>query len=129
MSLPERVALSLINRLVRGNKKLIGLEILTLRPETAAPIILLSDNQKDLGKAGPPVLREVIAAGKTFYEKEKNIATVTMPVKDPNGKPFAAARMFLETRSIPSKNLDLANGTRMVRQLELHLRSARDLRN
>lgn len=126
---PERVALSVITRLVRGNSRLIGLDILTLRPGKINPVIELSDNQKDMGTNGPTLLRESITAGKTFYKKNKNIATVTMPVKDPNGKPFAAARMFWETRKIPSKNYDLSNGTRMIRQIEQHLRSLRDLRN
>ena len=125
---PEQLAISLAKRLVRGHPRLIGLDIFTLSPGGAQSVIAVSDNEKGLGKAGPAHLREVITQGTTFYKKKKNIATVSMPVKDPNGKPFAAARMFWETRSIQSKNFDLANSTRLMRQVELDFRSARDLR-
>jgi len=108
--------------------KILGLKIYASTPARPEIHIIASLDPEDIDQPGTEIEQDVIANGHVYYGKEKKTVSVTMPLRDRNGDPVAAARLIL--RRVAGQNRDDAmSRARRVYQgvLQGRVRYAKDL--
>ena len=88
--------------------KLVGLKIFATRPGASGPVVIAGNDEKQINQPAGDIERDVIAHGKSYYGKNKKAGTVTLtvPLRDRNGEPIAAAAITMKT--FPGETQDTA---------------------
>lgn len=104
----EILAQTLVNDATNEFPRLLGLKIFAARAGEKNPVIIASDDQKEIGAAGSEVENDVIRNGKVYYKKEKakGSVTVTVPLRDRNGDAVAAVAVVM--KPFPGETQDTA---------------------
>jgi hypothetical protein len=125
----ETLAQSLVSDTVQKFSKLEGMKIFATRPGGAGPVVVAGKNDKDIGKPGGDVERDVIQNGKSYYGKNKKEGTVTLtvPLRDRNGDAIAAVVFVM--KSFPGETEDTAalKSQTMMKSLQPRVTSLEDL--
>jgi hypothetical protein len=91
--------------------------------------VVAASDPADLGKAGTNLERQVIEKNSFAYGKEskRGIVLVTLPLHDRNGDAIAAARIEMDSFPGQTEQNAIARALPIVKRMEVHVRSARDL--
>jgi hypothetical protein len=104
-----------------------GLKIYIQSTNQAGSLVIASTDSKDVGQISTNIEKDVIANGRTYTNMEKGIVQVTMPLRDVNGEPAAAARVIMNSFAEQSEKNAIARATPIVRFLETQFQRAADL--
>lgn len=123
----EILAQALVNDAMKAYPRLSGLRIYAVRAGAATLSVVASTQQSDLGQAGGKTEEEVIHRGVPYYERTKDTALVTVPLRDRNGDPIAAVRVIL--KSFPGETEDNAAGRAqpIVKRMQQRVQSLEEL--
>ncbi len=125
----EILAQSLVNDTISKYPKLMGLKIFATRPGGSGPVVIASQDEKQINQPGGDVERDVINNGKSYYGKDKKAGTVTLtvPLRDRNGEAIAAAAVIL--KAFPGETQDTAalRSQVIIKSIEPRVTSLDDL--
>jgi hypothetical protein len=96
----------LVNDALQEFGRLLGLKIFAVRNDGESPVIIASNDRKEIGQAGGKIEQDVILAGRTYFGRDKESVTVTLPLRDRNGDSVAAVRVVM--KSFPGQTEDNA---------------------
>ena len=88
-------AQALVDRILEKQPRIVGLRIYTLNTNNATQVIA-SNVADDVGQPGTDAEKSAITDGKVFYGHGTDTVVVTLPFRDRNGDPMAAARVELK---------------------------------
>ncbi len=89
---------SLVNDAMKQhNRLLLGLRISMVPAKSTEPRLVASDREQDIGQPGESTDVKVINQGVPYYRKEKDVVTVTLPLRDRNGDSVAAVRVVMKS--------------------------------
>jgi hypothetical protein len=123
----EIPAQAIVRDLVKKYSRLLDLKVYVLGTDRSTTRLVGSKDEKQIGQSGGKAEQDVIARGSTYYGKERDSVSVTMPVRDRNGETIAAARVVM--RSFPGQTEDNAvvRARPIVRELQGRIQSLDDL--
>lgn len=123
----ETLAQAVVNDAMKAYPRLLGLRIYAVRKGASTPCVVASNTQSELGQPGGRSEEEVIRRGVPYYERTKDSALVTVPLRDRNGDPVAAVRVIL--KSFPGETEDNAAGRAqpIVKRMQQRVQSLEEL--
>ncbi|MCI0535590.1 MAG: DUF1080 domain-containing protein [Verrucomicrobiales bacterium] len=123
----ESLAQTLVRDFMQKYPRLVGLKIFMKSPQKMQTVLVASSNASDLGQPADSAARNVIASDAVYYGKEKQTATVTMPLHDRNGEAVGAVRILMKSFKGQTEQNALARALPIVKEMEARVRSAKDL--
>jgi hypothetical protein len=123
----EPLAQVLVREAVKNYPRLLGLKIYVPSADPKAPRLIASKDASEVGKSGAKIEEDVIKNGTIYYGKEKGTALVTMPLRDRNGEPIAAARLIMNSLPGQTEASALARAQPIVKQMQARITSLQDL--
>jgi hypothetical protein len=117
---------AIIREVVKTYPRLLDLEIYVLGHDRQTPHLVASKNAKEMDRVAANAAQDVIRRGVTYYGKGKKSVAVTMPLRDRNGDPVAAARVIMETFLGQTEQNALVRATPIVKDIEGRMRSLQD---
>lgn len=97
----EPFAQQLVRDTMKEYPRLIGVQVYTPAPHAKGTRILASSDEKEIGKAGGKNEADVIANGTPYFDKQSEMVSVMLPLRDRNGDVEAAVR--IKMRSFPGQ--------------------------
>jgi len=86
----------LVHDMLELYPRLVGLKVFMLPPKATETQLVASDDEKEVGQRGEKTVADVINRGATYYGKEKETVSVTLPLRDRNGDCVAAVRVVMK---------------------------------
>jgi len=125
----ETLAQSLVSDTVEKFPKLEAVKIFAVRPGGSGPVVVASENDKDMNRPGGKVESDVINNGRSYFGKDKKAGTVTLtvPLRDRNGDSIAAVAFTM--KSFPGETEDTAalKSQTMLKAMQPRVTSLEDL--
>jgi hypothetical protein len=123
----ESFAQVLIRETMQQNPRLLGLKIYGVNGKDPLPRIVASNDEKKIGEAGGDVEKSCIEKGGSYFGKGRELAVVTMPLRDRNGETVGAVRVEMTTFLGQTENNGLARALLIVKAMESRISSAKEL--
>lgn len=123
----EAPAQVLVRDFLQKYPRLLGLEVFIPDTGTNSTRLIASKNEKECGKPGGDVEREVIAKCATYYGKEKDSVSVVLPMRDRNGDPIAAVRVVMKSFTGQTEANAITRATPIVLEMQKRVQSLQDL--
>lgn len=123
----ETLAEVLVREAMGRYPRLAGLKLYHLQAGDSAPKIVASTYADEVGLTGGKTEADVIARGSTYFGRQKGYCLVTLPLHDRNGEVVAAVRVVLEAFPGQTEQNAIARAQPIVKQMELRIRTAKDL--
>lgn len=123
----ESLAVTLVRTMMQKYNRLIGLKIIANTSIRKDLHVVASSDPEALGRPASEIEKNVVNLGRVAYGKERKVTTVTMPLRDRNGKPIAAVQVNMETYFGQLEKIALARAMPIVKEMQLRLRGARAL--
>jgi hypothetical protein len=117
---------AIIREIVKTYPRLLDLEIYVLGDKRKTPRLVASKSGKEMDPVAAKAAQDVITRSVTYYGKGKKSVEVTMPLRDRNGDPVAAARVVMETFLGQTEQNALVRATPIVRDIEARMLSFQD---
>ncbi len=89
----------LVAETLKEYDKLMGLQVVKVDAATKKPVIIASMKDSEVGQPGESTDAECVANGQNYYRKQGSVVYVTMPLRDRNGEPVAAARFIMKSQT------------------------------
>src|SRR5205823_4967788 len=104
----ETLAQSLVHDSLEKFPRLVGLKIFAKRPGGDGPVVVASNDDKQMNQPGTDVEKNIVANGKSYYGKDKKAGTVTvsLPLRDRNGDAIGVVAIVM--KSFPGETEDTA---------------------
>lgn len=122
--LPAQV---MVRDVLKEYPRLLGLRIYAKTGSPPELRVIASARQDEIGAPGGEVERDVIERGTIYHEKDKSSVAVTMPLRDRNGEPVAAVRVFMKSFIGQTEQNAIVRAMPIVRKLQARVRDADDL--
>ncbi|HSU54357.1 MAG TPA: family 16 glycoside hydrolase [Candidatus Dormibacteraeota bacterium] len=121
-------AQALVSDSLRKYPRLLDLRIYAA-PGTNNPVpqLVASRDQKEIGQLGTTSERNVIDKCSTYYGKDRDSVSVTMPLRDRNGDGIAAARVVMKTFPGQTEKNAVERAAPIVKDLQTRIQSIQDL--
>jgi hypothetical protein len=121
------LAKTLVDSALKEYPRLVGLKIFAVRSAGEGPVMVASNNEKEIGQAGGTLETDAISNGNSYYRRDRDIAYVTIPLRDRNGDPIAAVRV--EMKAFPGQTEDNAviRAMPVVKQMQTRTQSLEEL--
>lgn len=126
-TLHETLAQVLVREAVEKYPRLLGLKIFALQSDGEVPRIVASNYPDELGRPGGSVEKDVITRDVMYYGKQKKAVLVTLPLHDRNGEVAGAVRLVMQSFAGQTEQNALARAQPIVKEMELRIRTAKDL--
>jgi hypothetical protein len=123
----ESLAKVLVRDVLKKYPRLLGLRVYAATNTTAAPHVIASSQETDVGKPGDKVEQDVIARNVIYAGKGQGSFTVTLPLHDRNGDVVAAVRVVLKSFPGQTDQNAVVRAMPVVREMEKRVRSLSDL--
>jgi hypothetical protein len=123
----ENLAQVLVRDAVKKYPRLLDLKIYALTPGQREPRVIAGKNEKDIGQPGGQPEQDVIARGTLYYGKGKQSVTVTMPLRDRNGEPAAAAVVTMKSFPGQTEQNAIVRATPIVKEMQARIPTLHDL--
>jgi Domain of Unknown Function (DUF1080) len=92
----EPFAQRMVKDAMKEYPRLLGIQVYA-SPRAKETQIIASSDEQDIGKAGGKNEADVIANGTPYYDKEKEMVSVMLPLRDRNGDVEAAVRIRMKS--------------------------------
>ena len=93
----EPYAQAMVRATMKSYPRLLGVKVFMAPPPEAKPKMVASDDEREIGRGGEKSDADVIDRGVNFVRKEKEVVSVTMPLRDRNGDIVAAVRLTMKS--------------------------------
>lgn len=123
----ETLAQNIVKEAVRRYPRLVGLKVYSLHGQDKLPKVIASNHPDEIGQLGGRIEKEVIERDVTYYGKERKVVLVTMALHDRNGEVAGAVRLVMESFPGQTQQNALARAQPIVKEMELRIRTAKDL--
>jgi len=117
----------IVRELSRKYPRLAGLQVYVPGTEPGSTRLLASKDPAEIGRAGDHAKSEVIRTGQTYYGKDQDLVSVTMPLRDRNGEVIAAARVVFKTFKGQTEENAIVRAAPIVREIQDRVHSLPDL--
>ncbi len=118
----EPLAQALVRDALGSNPRLRGLKIYML-DEQGEPKVVASKAPGEIGTAGGKSEKATITKGDIYYGKDRKVVTVMMPLRDRNGEPIAAVRLFMESFAGQTEQSALARARPIVKDMQARVQT------
>jgi hypothetical protein len=126
---PRQVlAQALVEDALKQYPRLLGLAIFSSSKSGETPVIVASREQTDVGRAGGASEADVIARGTSYFSKNKESVSVTMPLQDRNGEPIAAVKVTLKSFPGQTEENAVVRAQPIVKFMQARVQSLEQLR-
>jgi hypothetical protein len=123
----ESLAQTIVRDTVAKFQRLRGLRIYAAAPGEQACKVVASKDAKDLGQPGTKTEADILANGTIYHDKDKDIVTVYMPLRDRNGDAIAVVRVTMETFWGQTEKNVLARALPVVDYMQRRVLSLKEL--
>jgi hypothetical protein len=123
----EAPAQALVRNTMKSYPRLLGLEVFVLGTEPQTTRLVASDDGKEIGRAGEKAEEDVIRRGVSYYAKDKESVSVTLPLRDRNGDPIAAVRVVMKTFAGQTEDNAVVRATPIVKEMGARVQTLQDL--
>ena len=123
----EIFAEKIVKDVLKEYSKLVGLKIFAVRPPEPEPVVLASENQKEVGTKGGQTERDVIQTGHKYFGKGKQTVTVILPLRDHNGDVMAAVSIEMKKFLGQTEDNALIRAQPIVKRLQAQVQSLDEL--
>lgn len=123
----EILAQTIVRDVMTKYPRLVGLKIYKGVKEKLGTTIVASNDAAEVKQAGDVASRSVVEGNSTYYGKENQTATVTMPLHDRNGEVVGAVRVLMQSFRGQTEQNAVARALPIVQQIESRFRTAKDL--
>lgn len=123
----ENPAQTLVRQTLEDYSRLLGLKIYAVAAGGKRPVVIASKDAKDLGKPGGKAEEDVIKRGVVYYGKTRHAVSVTVPLRNRNGDPIAAACITMKTFPGQTEDNAMARARPVVRKMQNQVESREDL--
>lgn len=120
-------AQALVGSIMEKQPRILGLRIYVLNDQKE-PYVIASKDPLENGQPGDDSDKKAITEGAMFYGKHKGVDLITMPLRDNNGDPVAAVRLWLESFFGETENNALTRAKMIIKTMESEVVSAEQLR-
>ncbi|MBC8324479.1 MAG: hypothetical protein H8E27_02475 [Verrucomicrobia subdivision 3 bacterium] len=107
-----------LRRAVRGDERVLSLQLVARPAPKQAPQILGSLNAAEVGQPAHADCAKAMDLNKNFHGRKNDVATVTLPLRDKNGVIIGAVRVSLRSPVGTENRLDIARATALVKQFQ-----------
>jgi hypothetical protein len=123
----EAPAQALVRNTLKNYPRLVGLKVFVQGAEPQTTRLVASDDSKEIGRAGEKAEEDVIRRGVTYYAKDKDSVSVTLPLRDRNGEPIAAVRVVMKTFAGQTEDNAVVRATPIVKEMGARVQTLQDL--
>jgi len=120
-------AQTLVDSIVAQQPRILGLRIYALNDQ-GEPHVIASKDPVENGQTGNDTDKKAINDGTVFYGRSKGVDMITLPLRDHNGDPMAAVRLWLKSFLGETQNNALTRAKMIVKKMEADVTSAEQLR-
>ena len=117
---------AIMRAVVKKYPRLLDLEVYVPGHDRKTARRLASKSGKEMDRAAGNAALDVIARGVIYYGKGRKSVEVTMPLRDRNGDPVAAARVVMETFLGQTEQNALVRATPIVKDIEARMLSLQE---
>jgi hypothetical protein len=121
------VAQTLVDDVMEQQPRILGLRIYALNAQ-GEPHVIASKDPVENGQPGDDTDKKTISEGAVFYGRHKGVDMITLPLRDHNGDPVGAVRVWLESFIGETQNNAMTRATMIVKKMEAEVTSAEQLR-
>jgi hypothetical protein len=121
-------AQALVDGIMAQQPRILGLRIYALN-DHGEPFVVASKDPVENGQPGNDSDKKAISDGAVFYGRSKGVDMITLPLRDHNGDPMAAVRLWLKSFLGETQNNALTRATMIVKKMEADVTSAEQLRH
>jgi len=123
----ESLAQMFIREAMQKYPRLVGLRIYARPPGESAVKIVASGDESERGQAGGNVEADVIDRGTVYHGKDGDVASVTLPLKDRNGDPVAAVKVYMKSFPGQTEANAVGRATPVLKLMDSRVPSLREL--
>jgi Domain of Unknown Function (DUF1080) len=123
----EVLAQTLVRQALKEYPRVLGLKIFAARSKGEPPAIVASKDETEIGQAGGKTEEDVALNGTTYYGRDKESATVTLPLRDRNGDPIAAVRIVMKTFPGQTEDNAVVRAKPVVKLMQAQVKSREEL--
>ena len=116
----------LVDSILEKQPRILGLRIYTLNAQ-GEPHVLASKDPLENGQPGNDNDKKAITEGAIFYGREKGVNIITMPLRDHNGDPVGAVRLWLKSFLGETQNNAVTRAKLVLKNMEAEVTTADDL--
>ena len=98
--------------------RLLGLKIFAVPPKSTETRVVASDEENEIGQPAEKSATDVINRGVSYYGKEKDKVSVTMPLRDRNGDCVAAVQVVIKRLPGQSEENALVRAMPVVKKMQ-----------
>ena len=120
-------AQALVDNIMAQQPRILGLRIYALNAQ-GEPYLIASKDPVENGQPGNDSDKKAISDGAVFYGRNQGVDMITLPLRDHNGDPMAAVRLWLKSFLGETQNNALTRATMIVKKMEADVTSAEQLR-
>jgi hypothetical protein len=120
-------AQTLVDSIMAEQPRILGLRIYVLDAQ-GDPHVIASKDPVENGQPGNNSDKKTISDGTVFYGRSEGVDMITLPLRDHNGDPMAAVRLWLKSFLGETQNNALTRATMIVKKMEADVSSAAQLR-
>jgi hypothetical protein len=122
-------ALAMVRDVLKRYPRLLDLQMFALRPGGTNSVMIAARDEASLGRPGGKVEADVLAAGTTYYGKEKDSVSVVRPVRDRNGDIVAVVRVLMKSFPGQTEQNAVVRAAPIVKELQEKVLDREDLVN
>jgi hypothetical protein len=123
----EMLAKTLVRQALQEYPRVLGLKVFAERTRGEGPSIIASKDETEIGQAGGKAESDVILNGTSYYSKDKESVTVTLPLRDRNGDPIAAVRIVMKTFPGQTEDNAVVRAKPIVKLMQAQVKSREEL--
>jgi len=120
-------AVRIVREVGKHYSRLLGLKIYVRGEEPATTRLIASLDENEVGQAGGNTEKEVISRGQTYYGKERNVASVIMPLRDRNGDIIGAVRVAMKSFAGQTEENAIVRAAPVVKAIQARVTGLQDL--
>ena len=121
------VAQALVDNVMEQQPRILGLRIYAL-DDKGRPRVIASKDPVENGQPGDDQDKKAINDGAVFYGRHAGVDLITLPLRDHNGDPVGAVRLWLKSFLGETQNNALTRANMIVKKMEAEVTSAEQLR-
>ena len=116
----------LVESILEKQPRILGLRIYVLNAQ-GEPHVLASKDPLENGQLGNENDKKAITEGAMFYGREKGVNIITMPLRDHNGDPVGAVRLWLKSFLGETQNNAVTRARMILKSMEAEVTTAAEL--
>jgi len=121
------VAQALVDNIMEKQPRILGLRIYTLDAQ-GEPHVIASKDSLENGQPGNDTDKKAINEGAVFYGRHDGVDMITLPLRDQNGDPVGAVRLWLKSFLGETENNAITRARLILKSMEADVTSAEQLR-